>query len=335
MTDRGRLQNYYKMTIGEKIIDCKIIMKEIGPIAEINCTIETGTTPKNTKETIHTVETGHGSVMVQIGPTVKTDTEIGHTLEIGHIVEIGCEATTIKMTIEMSIGITVRRKIIGILKTRDMREGLKTIIKTGTARIIIEIVTKNKNKYQNKDQYKNDSYDKTSRSKEKDYLYDEDDIFHSKIEKVHKILQTMSQEKEMPIGFILAFSENPDKIINSICSPADVDHLIAEIIKCGKSKKVKNLKTKDPHVNISNTSSQNYESMNVDTDLIQDPINTVSEFIEGEVQIQNIVDSHDEIGLWELEQIPHTTVKLIEGQVLEEFLLEEEVELQGIDNVKW
>ena len=30
------------------------------------------------------------------------------------------------------------------LKTRDMIEGLKTIIKTGTARIIIEIVTKTK-----------------------------------------------------------------------------------------------------------------------------------------------------------------------------------------------
>ena len=33
-------------------------MKEISPIAEINCTIETGTTPKNTKETIHIVEIG-------------------------------------------------------------------------------------------------------------------------------------------------------------------------------------------------------------------------------------------------------------------------------------
>ena len=52
--------------------------------------------------------------------------EINHTTEIGLIVEIGCEA------------------IVGILKTRDMREGLKTIIKTGTARIIIEIVTKTK-----------------------------------------------------------------------------------------------------------------------------------------------------------------------------------------------
>ena len=43
------------------------------------------------------------------------------------------------MTIEMSIGMTVRRKIIEISKTRDMREGLKTIIKTGAAGIKIGI----------------------------------------------------------------------------------------------------------------------------------------------------------------------------------------------------
>ena len=84
---------------------------------------------------------------------------------------------------------------------------------------------------------------------------DEDDIIHSKIEKVHKILQTMSHEKEMAIGLKLAFSENPVKILHCICSPADVDHLIAERTECGKSQKVKNLKTKDPYVNVSNTSS--------------------------------------------------------------------------------
>ena len=32
----------------------------------------------------------------------------------------------------------------------------------------------------------------------------------------------------MAIEFMLAFSENPDKILDSIHSPADVDHLIAE-----------------------------------------------------------------------------------------------------------
>ena len=89
---------------------------------------------------------------------------------------------------------------------------------------------KDRNKY--RDRYRYDSYDKTKCcSKEKDYLSDDDDIFHSKIERVHKILQTMIQEKEMAIGFLLVFSENPDKILDNICSPADVDHLIAERIE--------------------------------------------------------------------------------------------------------
>ena len=55
------------------------------------------------------------------------------------------------------------------------------------------------------------------------------------------MLQTMSQEKEMAIGFMLAFSENPD----SIHSPADVDHLIAERNEFSKSQKAKTL-TKAP-----------------------------------------------------------------------------------------
>ena len=80
-----------KMTIGKKTVDHEAIMKGIGPITEINCTTETGTTPKNTKETIH-------------------------------IVEIGCEATT-KMTI--------RKKIVGISETRGIKEGIESIMETG------------------------------------------------------------------------------------------------------------------------------------------------------------------------------------------------------------
>ena len=38
--------------------------------------------------------------------------------------------------------------------------------------------------------------------------------------------------------------------------------------------------------------------------------------------------------MWELEQIPHTIVTLTEGQVLEEFMLEEEIEFQDIDKCK-
>ena len=39
----------------------------------------------------------------------------------------------------------------------------------------------------------------------------------------------------------------------------------------------------------------------------------------------------DELDLQELEQIPHIMVKLTEGQVLEEFMLEEEIEFQDMD----
>ena len=61
---------------------------------------------------------------------------------------------------------TIEKKIIGISKNKD----------------------RSRDKYQSKDQYRDDSYDKIrSRSKEKDYLYDEDDIFDSEIKRVHKI----------------------------------------------------------------------------------------------------------------------------------------------------
>ena len=112
---------------------------------------------------------------------------------------------------------------------------------------------RSKDKYQNKNRYRDDSYDQIrGRSKEKDYLCDGDDIVHSKTERVYKILQTMSQDKEMSIGFMLAFSENPDKILDNICSPADVDQLIAERIEYAQSQKAENENlTKDPHVNVS------------------------------------------------------------------------------------
>ena len=91
--------------------------------------------------------------------------------------------------------------------------------------------------------------------------------------------------------------------------------------------------------------------------LTQDPVNTVSEFVEEkvdrcyvettiirnsdseeEVEIQDIeegnimVDLHDEIDLCELEQIPHAMVT--KGQIQEEFMLEEEIEFWGIDKCK-
>ena len=119
---------------------------------------------------------------------------------------------------------------------------------------------------------------------------------------------------------------------------------------------------KEPYDNINNTSAQNYVNpvnyapINVDTGLTQDSVDTV--FIEGkvdnyytettitcnseeEVQIQNIeeeenimVDLHDKLDLWEPGHIPHAVIRLTEGQILEEFMLEEEIEFQGIDKCK-
>ena len=42
----------------------------------------------------------------------------------------------------------------------------------------------------------------------------------------------------------------------------------------------------------------------------------------------------DEIDLWELKHIPHTGIKLAEGQILEEFMLEEEIQIQDKDKCK-
>ena len=149
----------------------------------------------------------------------------------------------------------------------------------------------------------------------------------------------MSKEKEIAITLMLVDSENLDHILDSIPSPADVDYLIAERKECGKGQKAENL-------------------INVGIGLAQDSVDTVFEVVEWkvdnyhaettitgnsdseeEVPIQNIeegnimVDSHDELDLWEPEQIAHALVKLAEGQILEEFILEE-IEFHGLDKCK-
>ena len=113
----------------------------------------------------------------------------------------------------------------------------------------------------------------------------------------------MSKEKDIAIAHMWVDSENLDHILDSICSPADVDYLIAERKECGKGQKAENL-------------------INVDIDLTQGSVDTVFEVAEGkvdnyytettttgnsnseeEVPIQNIeegnimVDSHGELDL--------------------------------------
>ena len=74
--------------------------------------------------------------MKEIDSIAETDytVETECTTEIGHMVGIDHE-TTIKMIIEM----TIEKKIIGISKTRDIRENVKIIIKTHTTKITIEL----------------------------------------------------------------------------------------------------------------------------------------------------------------------------------------------------
>ena len=100
--------------------------------------------------------------------------------------------------------------------------------------------------------------------------------------------------------------------------------------------------TEDPHVNVtSNTSPQNYESMNagleVTTEAVDTKIIEVSDSdSEEEVQILDLGECEiiDELDFRKLEQIPHIMVKLTKGQVLEEFMLEEDIEFQERDKCK-
>ena len=76
----------------------------------------------------------------------------------------------------------------------------------------------------------------------------------------------MSWDKQIPLKLILANSKNFDDMFNSIHSPVDVDHLIAEKIAYANSQKTKNL-IKDIHNNDDGTNSQNkhasYEMTNI------------------------------------------------------------------------
>ena len=88
-------------------------------------------------------------------------------------------------------------------------------------------------------------------------------------------------------------------------------------------------------------------TQNYDPCLIQDSqknteiidIIEISSDSEEEVQSLSIdkngtVDLQGELDLWEPGQIPDTPIRLTEGQILEEFMLEEEIEFQGIDKCK-
>ena len=141
--------------------------------------------------------------------------------------------------------------------------------------------------------------------------------------------------------FLKAISKDVDDLLDNSSSVANVGHWREERLVYAKNPKAKNENlTEDPHVNTSDISSQNYansidyKSVNEDTRFTQESVDT--EYIEEsnsdsnsgeEVQILDLDECEiiDELDLWELEQIPHAVVRLAEGQVLEEFMLEEEI----------
>ena len=152
-------------------------------------------------------------------------------------------------------------------------------------------------------------------------------------------MQQLDPNKDMTTRFFKAISEDVDDLLDNTSSVADVECWIEERLKYAKNPKAKNKNlTKDPHVTVSSIGSQNYESINVDLDLTQESVDT--EYIEEnsnsdneeELQFLDLGDCEiiDELHLQELEQIPHTIVTLTDGQVLEEFMLEEEIEFQDM-----
>ena len=155
----------------------------------------------------------------------------------------------------------------------------------------------------------------------------------------------------MTTRFFRATFEDVDHLLDNTSSVTDVECWVVERFMYAKTPKAENENlTKDPHVNISsNTSLQNYvnpvnyESTNAGLELTQEAVDTEiieesdsnSDSEEG-IQILDLGEYEiiDELDFRELEQIPHLMVKLMEEQVLEEFMLEEETDFQDIDKCK-
>ena len=130
---------------------------------------------------------------------------------------------------------------------------------------------------------------------------------------------------------------------DNTCSLAEVRCWLAKKYIQVKDQKTENENsTEDPHVNVTiNTSSQNYEFKNAELEITPEAVYT--EIIEisdsdSEEEIQDLdlceCEIIDELDFRELEQIPQVTVKLTEGQVLELFMLEEDIDFQERDNCK-
>ena len=79
--------------------------------------------------------------------------------------------------------------------------------------------------------------------------------------------------------------------------------------------------------------------MNAELEITQEAVDTwIIEISDSEEEIQNLAlcecEIIDELDFRELEQIPQVMVKLTDGLVLEEFMLEEDTDFQERDNCK-
>ena len=163
-----------------------------------------------------------------------------------------------------------------------------------------------------------------------------------KLELVNNTIQKLDPKKVITERFIKAVIQNIDDLFDNTCSLAEVRSWLAKNYMQVRDQKAENENsTEDPHVNVtSNESPQNYEFKNAELEITQEAVDT--EIIEisdsdSEEEIQSLdlceCEIIDELDFRELEQIPQVMVKLTEGQVLEEFMLED-IDFQERDNCK-
>ena len=187
-----------------------------------------------------------------------------------------------------------------------------------------------------KHQYRNESYNLgRDRSREKQHECNARKTpYFSKLELVNNTIQKLDPKKVITERLIKAVTEDIDDLFDNTCSLAEVRCWLAKKYIQVKYQKAENENsTETPHVNVtSNESQQNYEFMNADLEITPEAVDT--EIIEisdsdSEEEIQNLdlceCEIIDELDFRELEQIPQVMVKLTEGQVLEEFMLEEDI----------
>ena len=149
----------------------------------------------------------------------------------------------------------------------------------------------------------------------------------------------------MAIRFILASTENFD----------DMDHLIAEGIEYVKNQEVESLTDENPSsqndVNYVNQQLIDFVKDEKDIGWTQDlqenvesvqSVSVPTKIIEGKIDdysIQHsVISSHEEniqdIDIYDMVEMPDISTRIADDQVIEEFMLEEEIDSQGIGECK-